>query len=1091
MIFIHLGRVPVSRNKFVLTVSCALAIGPMLVSAAPADGVVVSGSAEIGQAGAVTNITQHTAKAAINWQGFSVDRGETVNFRQPDASSITLNRVLGNEKSIINGALNANGQIFLINSNGVLFSHGSSVNAAGLVASTLDISNAEFEAGHYVFQGNNTGGSVINLGTLNAADGGYVALLGKAVINQGVILATLGTAALSSGNQITLNFNGDSLLSVSLDKGVLNALVENREAIYADGGKVLLTARAADELLGSQVNNSGLIEARTLGDLKGEIVAHAYGGSARIDGTLDASAPTRGDGGFIETSGDKVSIADSAYITTRAVAGKTGNWLIDPDGFTIAAAGGDITGTAVSNALALNNISFASTQGRGGNGDLNVNDLVTWSANTTLGLIATRSININAPITGVNGGLILNAGRDVNLNAPSSVQTVALTATAGGDINFNAPLFWTQQGNWRFDGNNININDSLSWSAGTLTLNATKFINLNAVVVASNSAQLVATYNTGRDASTEADGAPTAAFGTPLGGINALFDDTRQEFVGRLDFVNNQAANPLTINGNRYTLITSIGGTGAQDLSVIDANTAPGFGSIGYYALAFDLTAPTTAFTSAPVSYLGGFDENFNAIPAILEGLGHAINNLAINTPVQDSNPVGLIGNVFRGSLVANVNLANINVTHLSAANGDVGTVVGRNDGFISNAYASGTVNVSAFATDPEGDTAGVFVVNDIGGLAGYNDGIIYRSGADVDITTKNANNVGGFVGTNFGIAGIIDFGPLAGQPYPFGVILDSYARGAVNVTLVSQFLSFEPTSDTGIGGFVGLNYSLISGSSSSGAVLAVAQTSSDISLVIGNIGGFAGINTSGFSDNFAIISNSTSTSSVTARVNGVQENGTTSNIGGFVGQNSSSSDHARIIDSSAFGPVQAKLDLLGNPVTGQNESTVAGFAGNANGGVFKGNRFNSTTTGQDSGIGFNQTTFSISNTNAAPPTSNQGTTSQAQLASDARAQARNLSTQAAVQRADAATQAAATRAAVQASNASQLGSARVAEYQRSTGSNALAGNNILPAAPSSSIDQNIVSIEPGNYSAHVQSIEVDGVIYNLEEEDKKDGKTE
>lgn len=1085
MVKIHHACEPFSRLTLVLAISSALTTTPITLLAAPTDGVVVSGSAVIGQSGGVTNITQHTPKAAIDWEGFSLSSGEAVNFHQPNSSSITLNRVLGNERSVIEGALNANGQIFLINSNGVLFTKGSSVNAAGLVASTLDISNADFEASRYVFQGSNGSGSVINMGALSAADGGYVALLGKEALNQGAIFATRGTAALSAGEQITLNFNGDSLLNVSIDQGALDALVENRQAIYADGGKVFLTARAADEVLGSQVNNSGLIEAHTLGDLKGEIVAHAYGGSANIGGTLDASAPNGGDGGFIETSGDKVKIADSAFITTQAAAGNTGNWLIDPDGFTIAAAGGDITGTAVSKALASNNIKFASTQGRGSNGDINVNDRVNWSAHTILGLIATHNININAPISGANGGLSLRAGAAVNFNAPTSASVATLTATAGGNVNFNAPQFWTAPGAWTFSGKNINVNDAVSWSEGLVTLNAAKFININAVMTASNNARLVAAYNTGRDTSRDAKGVPTSSYGTPLGGINPLFDDKKQEFLGRIDFVNDHVLNPLTINGHQYTLITSIGASGAHDMSIIDAHEGKGF-----YALATDLKAPTKPFFNAPISVLGGLDANLQSTPAALEGLGHAIRNLNINTPEHDFNSTGLIGNVTKGSLVNNLNLANINVKHLSADNGDVGTLTGRNNGFISNSYASGTLNVSAFQTDGDGST--VSGVNNIGGFAGYNDGTIYHSGSDVDVTTKNAKFVGGFVGTNWGAAGIIDFGPLTGQPWPFGVILDSYARGDLNVTMANYNIGWAPTDDGGFGGFVGTNYSLISGSSSSGTITAVLRipsgTSSDL---MGNIGGFAGVNSEGFSNTHAIISNSTSSSSVTGTVVGGV--GSFNDVGGFVGQNGST-DHAQINNSSAFGSVRAPSELVAD-IHGNLTTTVGGFAGINPGGAFSGNTFNAATTGQSAGIGMNNSNSNsgISSTTNTQPSSTQGRlpSSQAQLARDARAKAQALTGQATTQRADVAAQQQAAVQAVVASTASQLGSTRVAEVQRNASSGILANANISTAATSSNIDDNIISIEPANYSAHVQSIEVDGVTYDLDEEDEKEGKTE
>ncbi|WP_347989758.1 filamentous hemagglutinin N-terminal domain-containing protein [Methylomonas sp. AM2-LC] len=1054
MIVIQLLCEPFSHPKLVLAISTTLAISPYALLAAPIDGVVTSGNAQIVQSGTATNITQHTSEAVINWQGFSVGSGESVNFYQPDSSSITLNRVLGNERSVIDGALNANGQIFLINSNGILFTKGSSVNAAGLVASTMDISNKDFETGHYVFQESSGSGSVINMGTISAANGGYVALLGKEALNQGVIVATRGTVALSAGEQITLNFNGDSLLNVSIDQGVLNALVENRQAIYADGGKVFLTARAADELLTSQVNNTGLIEAHTLGDLKGEIVAHAYGGSAHISGTLDASAPNGGDGGFIETSGDKVEIASSARITTQAAAGKTGHWFIDPDGFTIAKAGGDITGAAISNALNLNNINFASTQGGGNNGDINVNDLVNWSANTTLGLTATHSININAPITGANGGLTLSAGADVNFNAQSSANVATLTATAAGNVNFNAPQFWTTPGTRTFAGNNINVNDAVSWSDGVLSLNAAKFINLNAVMTASDNARLVATYNTGIDTSTDANGVPTPTYGTPLGGINPLFDSTRQEFVGRIDFTNNTATNPLTINDHQYTLITSIGASGAHDMSIIDAN-----GGIGFYALSTDLTAPSTAFSQVPVLQLGGVDAALNYVPSALEGLGHAIRDLTINQQQQQYG-TGLFGMIVAGSSVSNINLVNINVT---GAYDKVGSLVGYNyGGSISNAYASGAVNATA-VTDSFGS---LHNVNYVGGLVGYNLGIIYRSGANVDVTTKDVWYVGGFAGINdsYGTA------PLD------GVIIGSYAKGAVNLKFTNYNAAVNPVDDTGFGGFVGTNHFHISSSSSSGPVNVVAQTPLGFPISLANIGGFAGVNSGFTSGTTALISDSSSSSSVNAQVVGGPDQGGFGNVGGFVGRNDDG-----VNNSSAFGHTYA-----------DNSYNVGGFAG-GNFGVLTGNTFNSATTGQNSGVGGSgdvpPSNVGATNTTATQPSTTQGwqPSSQAKYATDARAQAQALANQSITQRGDvAALDQSATQATV-ASTASQLGSARMAEVQRYADSSALASP--LPDSAPPSIDNNIVSIEPSSYSAHVQSIEVDGVIYDLDEEDKKQGK--
>jgi len=145
---------------------CQLLAGP--VWAAPQGGVVTSGAATISQSGNVTAINQATQKTAINWQSFGTKPQETVNFHQPNASAIALNRVIGNERSVLEGALNANGRVFLINSNGILFAKGSTVNTAGFLASALNLTDEDFNAGNYVFKRMASRGSVINQGTLSA-----------------------------------------------------------------------------------------------------------------------------------------------------------------------------------------------------------------------------------------------------------------------------------------------------------------------------------------------------------------------------------------------------------------------------------------------------------------------------------------------------------------------------------------------------------------------------------------------------------------------------------------------------------------------------------------------------------------------------------------------------------------------------------------------------------------------------------------------------------------------------------------------------------------------------------------------------------
>jgi len=219
----------------------------------------------------------------------------------------------------------------------VLFGKTAQVNVGGLVASTLDLSDADFMAGRYQFSGSSRA-AVLNQGMINA-DGGYVALLGASVSNQGLIQANLGTVALAAGAAMTLDVAGDGLLNIAIDQGAVNALVENGGVLRANGGRVLMTAQAAGQLLRTVVNNSGVIEARTLDNRNGEIklLGDLQSGTMNVSGVLDASAPDGGNGGFIETSAATVKIANGVRITTEAPLGTIGIWLIDPKDFIIGA----------------------------------------------------------------------------------------------------------------------------------------------------------------------------------------------------------------------------------------------------------------------------------------------------------------------------------------------------------------------------------------------------------------------------------------------------------------------------------------------------------------------------------------------------------------------------------------------------------------------------------------------------------------------------------------------------------------------------------------------------------------------------------
>lgn len=294
------------QTNFVTPAAFAFSIftagSPLYAADLPQGGQVTAGSASIStNANANTmTVTQDTPKAAINWQSFDIGKDNTVNFKQPDSSAVILNRVVGNEKSVIDGALNANGQVYLLNSNGVLFNKNASVNVGGLVASTNNISDKDFMEGKTTFEAGGSKGKVINLGTITAKEGGYVALLGNNVTNEGVITAKLGAAVMASGDKVSLNFNGNSMVGVTVDEGTLKGLVENKHAIIAENGLVVMTAKGLDKIMAGVVNNSGEIKANSIVEKGGKV--YLSGDEVTNSGKITADGATGG--GEVLVGGD-------------------------------------------------------------------------------------------------------------------------------------------------------------------------------------------------------------------------------------------------------------------------------------------------------------------------------------------------------------------------------------------------------------------------------------------------------------------------------------------------------------------------------------------------------------------------------------------------------------------------------------------------------------------------------------------------------------------------------------------------------------------------------------------------------------------
>jgi len=488
--------------------------------ALPAGGSVSAGGASIGAGAGSLTVNQTTQNAAINWQSFDIGSGESVVFVQPNSSSVALNRVLGPDGTTILGNLSANGKVFIVNPNGVLFGAGSQVNVAGLVASTRNISDADFMNANYRFSGSG-GGAVLNQGHINA-DGGYVALLGASVTNDGVIAAKLGTVALAAGNAVTLDVVGNGLLNVTINEGAVNALVANGGMISAGGGQVVLTAQAAGTLLKTVVNNTGVIEARSLENRNGSIrlLGDMQSGTVSMSGTLDASGANAGEsggtvmllahnvglsgsinasgnagGGFVETSGTHVAIAPTARVNTLAANGAGGMWLLDPDFYEIAISGGDETPDQVTTSLASSNRIIQADF------DITVTNSITWGTGTTLTLDAGRDVIIvsgaDIVASAGNAGFVVLAGRDVTTGGAitASGTNSIIDISAGGVLTVNGAMTASALNNQivlTSGGNLVTNGDITASQVGTnIEMYAGDNLDIHGAVTASGSGALI------------------------------------------------------------------------------------------------------------------------------------------------------------------------------------------------------------------------------------------------------------------------------------------------------------------------------------------------------------------------------------------------------------------------------------------------------------------------------------------------------------------------------------------------------------------------------------------------------------------------
>src|ERR1019366_2210675 len=303
-----------------------------------------------GQGTSTVTVTQQTNSAIINWNTFNIGTGEKTNIFQPSSSSVQLDRVTGGlGPSQILGSLWSNGRVFLVNPDGILFGGSAAVDTAGFLATTHDIKNADFMAGHYNFLiPGSPSASIVNQGTITAQSGGFAALVAPGVRNSGTITATLGTVSLAAGNAFTLDFYGDKLITLGVTDSIaatvkdvatgqpLGALVKNEGTLKANGGRVELTAASARQVVDSVINTTGVIEANTIGTHNGMIVlsaataatkpAGAPTQTVKVSGTLSAAGKAAGTkGGTIQATGENIAVTGATIDASGVAGGGNGN----------------------------------------------------------------------------------------------------------------------------------------------------------------------------------------------------------------------------------------------------------------------------------------------------------------------------------------------------------------------------------------------------------------------------------------------------------------------------------------------------------------------------------------------------------------------------------------------------------------------------------------------------------------------------------------------------------------------------------------------------------------------------------------------
>ncbi|MCC6533052.1 MAG: filamentous hemagglutinin N-terminal domain-containing protein [Burkholderiales bacterium] len=431
----------IRRNVLATAVACCFA--PPLVLANPVGPAVMHGQATFNTQGKLLTVT-NSPGSIIHWQGFSIGAGETTRFVQQNAASAVLNRVIGADPSSILGALQSNGRVFLVNPNGIIFGNGALIDTAGLVASTLNIMNADFLSGKLRFGETPGAKSISNAGEIRTPAGGRVLLISpEGVTNSGIIHTPKGEVILAAGKSVELTDSANPEVRIELSApegqavnlgkivaeagkiGIYGGIVANRgrasadSAVVGENGKIVLRASRDASLDAASVTSAS-------GPSGGVIEVNA-GGTTLVAGQVAASG-SEAKGGEVRLLGERVGVANGASVD---VSGERGGGTV--------LVGGDLQGTnpAVRNAqttyvgAGARIAADALTSGDGGK-------VIVWADDSTRSYGA---ISARGGARSGDGGLVETSGKR------------ALDVRRGPDVR--AP--GGRNGTWLLDPNDLEV----------------------------------------------------------------------------------------------------------------------------------------------------------------------------------------------------------------------------------------------------------------------------------------------------------------------------------------------------------------------------------------------------------------------------------------------------------------------------------------------------------------------------------------------------------------------------------------------------------------------------------------------------------